>query len=151
MLRDDFSERINRVIRGFAVYVGKVTLRKRPTCCYSTKPHSNFVSPAVTLTNSAPLCTQCTGFIGFSATKPIFPFNNITTVLQMRAKKVFCADGTEFICITLTDLSLQPVTTETGFDSRIVQVIFEVITVKLRQGFFLVFPLCFQYRIIDIS
>jgi len=62
----------------------------------------------------------------------------------MKVKKVFCADGNEFICITLADFSLQPVTTETGFDSRIVRVIFVVITVKLRQGFFLVLPFIFD-------
>jgi len=69
----------------------------------------------------------------------------------MKVEKVFCADGNEFICITFTDFSLQPVTTETGFDSRLVQVIFVVITVKLGQGFILVLPLCFQCLIIDIS
>jgi hypothetical protein len=56
----------------------------------------------------------------------------------------FCADGTEFIGITLTDFSLQPVTAETGFDSRTVQVIFVVITVKIRQRFSPALPFIFD-------
>jgi len=69
----------------------------------------------------------------------------------MKVKKGFCADRTECICIALTHFSLQPLTAETGFYSSIVQLIFVVIILKLRQGFLLLLSLRFQYRIIDIS
>jgi len=45
---------------------------KDQTVATPQTPHSHYVSPAVTLTNSVPLCTHCTGLIVFSATNPFF-------------------------------------------------------------------------------
>jgi hypothetical protein len=58
-------------------------------------------------------------------------------------KKCFCADGTELICVTLTDFSLQPLTAKLVLlqDSSGDIV---VITVKIGQGFFLVLPFIFD-------
>jgi len=50
------------------IHVPTVALHNRPTRYNPTQPHSHSLSPAIT--NSAPLCTHCTGFIGFSATNP---------------------------------------------------------------------------------
>ena len=56
----------------------------------------------------------------------------------MKVKKGFCAHGTEFICITLTDFSLHPLT------AKLVPVIFVVATVKITQRFSLVIPFIFD-------